>query len=134
MADNKRPVGSRLLHAVETGSQSPVASTVAAIVSLIFLTSAIIAKDPAPWLTAFAGIAESVVVVMVFTLQHTQSRQQAALQRKLDEILQALPGADNRVVRVESASEGELERLEEGSDQVRKRAITKKGPPPKKKP
>jgi low affinity Fe/Cu permease len=35
---------------------------------------------------------------MVFVIQHTQARQQAATQRKLDEILQALPGADNALM------------------------------------
>jgi hypothetical protein len=32
---------------------------------------------------------------MVFVIQHTQARHQAATQRKLDEIVRALPEADN---------------------------------------
>jgi hypothetical protein len=56
-------------------------------------------------LTVFEALAAAVTLVMIFALQHTQARQQAAIQRKLDEILQSLPGADNHLVRVVSASE-----------------------------
>ena len=45
---------------------------------------------------------------MVFIIQHTQSRQQAATQRKLDEIPQALPEADNSLLTLEHASGDEL--------------------------
>ena len=41
-----------------------------------------------------------------FCIQHTQAREQAATQRKLDEILQALPGADNSLLMLEHASLG----------------------------
>ena len=44
----------------------------------------------------------------VFVIQHTQARQQAATQRKLDEILQAMPGADNSLLTLEHASDDEL--------------------------
>ena len=49
---------------------------------------------------------------MVFVIQHTQSRQQLALQIKLDELLRALPQADDRFVHVEASTEEELEALE----------------------
>jgi len=42
-------------------------------------------------LTSFEALAAAVTLVMVFALQHTQMRQQAAVQRKLDEILRVLP-------------------------------------------
>jgi low affinity Fe/Cu permease len=35
--------------------------------------------------------------------QHTQTRQQIALQHKLDELLRALPGADERLIHLEKA-------------------------------
>jgi low affinity Fe/Cu permease len=49
----------------------------------------------------FEGVASAVTLVMVFALQHTQTREQAALQRKLDELLRALPGADDGLVQLE---------------------------------
>jgi len=79
-----RPVRSRLLHKLGQLSAGPGASTVAALVSVAFLLGALIAPRATPWLTAFEALAASVTLVMVFALQHTQSRQQAAVQRKLE--------------------------------------------------
>jgi low affinity Fe/Cu permease len=52
-------------------------------------------------LTWFEGIASAITLVMVFALQHTQTREQAALQRKIDELIRALPGADEGLVQLE---------------------------------
>lgn len=41
---------------------------------------------------------------MVFAIQHTQGREQAATQRKLDELMPALPGADDSLMMLEEAS------------------------------
>jgi low affinity Fe/Cu permease len=59
---------------------------------------------------------------MVFVIQHTQARQQAATQRKLDEILHALPGADNALVRLEHGSDDELRAAADSRRQVREAA------------
>ena len=45
---------------------------------------------------------------MLFIIQHTQARHQRATQRKLDEILLAIPGTDNALVTLEHASDDEL--------------------------
>ena len=60
----------------------------------------------------FASVCSGVTVTMVFVLQHTQRRAQIAIQLKLDELVRALPQADNRMVKVETASSEELNRLE----------------------
>ena len=49
---------------------------------------------------------------MVFVIQHTQGRQQLALQIKLDELMRALPQADDRFVHDEASTEEGLEALE----------------------
>ena len=105
------PPGSRLLHKVGELAQSTPATVVAALTCVAFLLAALIAPRATPWLTAFEALAAAVTLVMVFALHHTQSRQQAALQRKLDEILRVLPGADSRLVQVETASDPELAEL-----------------------
>ena len=56
----------------------------------------------------FQTLVAALTLAMVFVIQHTQAREQAATQRKLDEILQALPGADNAFLTLEHASEDEL--------------------------
>jgi low affinity Fe/Cu permease len=63
---------------------------------------------PGRWETVFQTLVAALTLAMVFVIQHTQARQQAATQRKLDEILQALPGADNALLSLEHASDGEL--------------------------
>ena len=60
----------------------------------------------------FTSIASAITLVMVFAIQHTQRRQQLALQIKLDELLRALPQADDRFVHIEVGSDDELDDLE----------------------
>ena len=56
----------------------------------------------------FQTLVAALTLTMVFVIQHTQARQQAATRRKLDEILQAMPGADNSLLTLEHASDDEL--------------------------
>lgn len=42
---------------------------------------------PGRWETVFQTLVAALTLAMVFVIQHTQARQQAATQRKLDEIL-----------------------------------------------
>lgn len=126
-ATGHRSFASRLLHVLGEKSQSSAASVVAAAVSIGFLLAALLAPRATPLLTAFEALAAAVTLVMVFALQHTQSSQQAAMQRKLDEILRALPTADNRLLQVESASELELSTLGEQHARVRREAMTEGG-------
>jgi low affinity Fe/Cu permease len=63
---------------------------------------------PARWETIFQTVVAALTLVMVFVIQHTQARHQRATQRKLDEILLALPGTDNALVTLEHASDDEL--------------------------
>jgi low affinity Fe/Cu permease len=59
---------------------------------------------PSGWVAAFEVSVSTVTLVMVFAIQHTQGREQAATQRKLDELMPALPGADDSLMMLEEAS------------------------------
>ena len=63
---------------------------------------------PATWQMLFSTVSNTVVVVLLFALKHTQGRQQTALQLELDEIIRALPAADDHLVQIERAEESEL--------------------------
>jgi len=63
---------------------------------------------PARWETIFQTLVSALTLAMVFVIQHTQARQQRATQRKLDEILLALPSADKALLTLEHASDAEL--------------------------
>jgi low affinity Fe/Cu permease len=73
-----------------------------------WLAVSIVAGFPARWETVFQTVISAVTLAMVFVIQHTQGRHQRATQRKLDEILLAIPGTDNSLVTLEHASDDEL--------------------------
>jgi low affinity Fe/Cu permease len=52
-----------------------------------------------------------VTFLMVFVLQNSQNRDGEAVQAKLDELIYALKGADNRFVQAEKLSDHELKAL-----------------------
>ena len=66
----------------------------------------------------FATACGGISVTMLFVLQHTQRRAQIAIQLKLDELVRALPQADNRAVRIESATAEELQDFESRNQQL----------------
>ena len=115
---------SRLLHRVDALSTSAGAAGVSAAVSMVFLLGAVVAGETDPLLTIFEALAAAITLVMVFTLQHTQARQVAALQRKLDEILRVLPGTDPTVMHLESAPEEQLEAVGDAHSGLRGDALT----------
>ena len=61
------------------------------------------ARFPNSWVAGFEVFVSAVTLVMVFAIQHTQGREQAATQRKLDELIRALPGADESLMMLEEA-------------------------------
>jgi len=52
-----------------------------------------------------------VTFLMVFLIQNTQNRETSAMQVKLDEIIMATRGAQNRMIGIEHLSDKDLERL-----------------------
>lgn len=104
---------SRFLRAVgSVTSRSRTAILIALAVGLMVI--GLIAGDfPSYWTSAFTVGAAAVTLVMVFVIQHTQSREQTATQLKLDELIRAFPQADDHLVRVEAAGDEELAHLEE---------------------
>ena len=120
-------MASRVVHRLGELSSTSAATAAAAALSLAFLVGAVLSSRTADVLVVFEAIAAAVTLVMVFALQHAASRQQVAVQRKLDEILNALPQADSRLVRVETASPGELDELEERHDDLRRAAVREGG-------
>jgi low affinity Fe/Cu permease len=74
---------------------------------------------PQGWLSAFEVATSTVTILMVFMIQHTQGREQAATQRKLDELLKALPGAEDSFMVLEEAPQEVLLEIEEDQRRVR---------------
>ena len=75
---------------------------------------ALAATDFPPfWESLFSVCAWAVTLVMLFVLHHTQRREQVATQLKLDELIRALPQADDHFVRVQAAADDEVQELEQ---------------------
>ena len=110
-------------------SSKTAAAAVAALVSVVALVWAFVARDSQPVLTWFEALASAVTLVMVFTLQHTQTRQQVALQRKLDEILHVLPGADAGLMGLETAPGEAIQAVEQRHTEIRDAGAADQAPP-----
>jgi low affinity Fe/Cu permease len=90
-------------------------ATTAGLVAVVLVACALAAAAfgvPDSWLAKFSACAAAITLVMVFVIQHTQSREQLATQLKLDELIRALPQADDHLVHVEEGSDDELRELE----------------------
>jgi low affinity Fe/Cu permease len=104
---------SSAVHHVDRLTSRPTTAIVVTGVIVAFGVVLAIAGFPETWQTSFAAVCAAVTTVMVFAIQHTQSREQAATQLKLDELIRAMPRADDRLVHVESGSDQELAELEQ---------------------
>ncbi|HUY44032.1 MAG TPA: low affinity iron permease family protein [Acidimicrobiales bacterium] len=99
---------SRVLQWLDDVTSRAAATAIVAIVVVIFLIALTVAGFPGNWEVAFSTGAASITLVMLFVIQHTQGRQQIALQLKLDELIRASPQADDLLVHIERADEEEL--------------------------
>lgn len=103
--------GSRVVHLLQDWSARTTATGAAAVASAIVIVAAMVVRRGNVLLVWFGAVAAATTLVMVFVLQHTQTRQQAALQIKLDELLRALPGTDERLIKLESAPPAVVEEV-----------------------
>jgi low affinity Fe/Cu permease len=104
---------SRTVHRIDAATSRPATAVVVTMLILLFAVALAKAGFPQTWQVAFATVCAAITTIMVFTIQHTQSREQAATQLKLDELIRALPGADDHLVHVESADDDELAEVEQ---------------------
>ncbi|WP_166785423.1 low affinity iron permease family protein [Cryobacterium cryoconiti] len=116
---------SRLLHRVGDATSLATVGLGVGAVTALWLVGGFFVEFPTWWNNVLYTVTSSITLVMVFVLQHTQARQQAATQRKLDEVVRALPTANNRLIAVEeAASDGELDDLAHTNLDHRKEAET----------
>jgi len=103
-----RPPASLLLSRADRHASRPSAALLVVATAAAWLVVSIVAGFPARWEAIFQTVVSALTLAMVFVIQHTQARHQRATQRKLDEIILAMPGADNALVTLEHASDDEL--------------------------
>lgn len=108
---SERSPGSRALHRLGAVTAQPGIGVAVALVVGAWLVLGAVIEFPMWWQVTLYSVSSSVTLLMVFVIQHTQSHQQMATQRKLDEILRAVPAADDRLISAETAPDGELKAL-----------------------
>jgi low affinity Fe/Cu permease len=99
---------SRFLHWVGEITSRAGAAALVAFIMLLFIIVLSIEGFPGNWEVNFATVSSSITLVMLFVIQHTQSRQQIALQLKLDELIRSSPHADDLLVKIEKSEDDEL--------------------------
>ena len=75
------------------------------------------------WVVVFEVTTSSITLLMVFVIQHTQGREQSATQRKLDELLRAIPGAAESLMMLEEAPQEFMLQVEEDQRDTRSDSI-----------
>jgi low affinity Fe/Cu permease len=113
------PATSRVLYRIEHYTSLPAVAlaVVVAVIGLVIL--GVVLGFPDAWVTAFQVSVAAITLVMVFAIQHTQGREQAATQRKLDELIRALPGANESLMMLEEAPGDVMLNVEEEQRDVR---------------
>lgn len=112
-----------MLHRLNEASAHSTAGLIAAALILAWVVYGLVIEFPGWWENTLFIVSSTVTLVLVFAIQHTQARQQTATQRKLDELLRAVPRADNRLIAVEEAPDQELEALASRDQAIRDDAL-----------
>lgn len=113
------PIASRILYRIEHYSSRAGVSVLIMVVLVLMVAAGAAAGFPGHWVTGFEVTLSAVTLVMVFVIQHTQGREQAATQRKLDELLKVTPGAEESLMMLEEAPQQFMLEVEEGHRDVR---------------
>jgi low affinity Fe/Cu permease len=121
---------SRWLSRVDRYASRPLASVLVIGAAAVWIAVSVAMGFPARWEIIFQTLVAALTLVMVFVIQHTQARHQRATQRKLDEILLAMPGANNSLLTLEHASDEELRDAGHQHRQIRHAAVDDEGPAP----
>src|ERR1022692_3808630 len=122
-AGRGRTLGSRLLSELDQRTSRPLTALTIVVAAIVWIIISVAIGFPVRWESIFQSLVAALTLAMVFVIQHTQARQQAATQRKLDEILQALPGADNALMTLEHASAADWRAPGDSPREIRQAAL-----------
>jgi low affinity Fe/Cu permease len=114
---------SRWLSRVDDLASRPLTVLLVVGTAAAWIVVSLAAGFPPRWETVFQTLVAAVTLSMVFVIQHTQARHQRASQRKLDEILVAMPGTDNSLLTLEHAADAELHATRHQHGKIRQAAL-----------
>jgi low affinity Fe/Cu permease len=114
---------SQWLSGVDRYASRPLASVLVIGAAGVWIAVSVATGFPERWEIIVQTVVAALTLVMVFVIQHTQARHQRATQRKLDEILLAMPDADNSLLTLEHASDEQLRDTGHQHRQIRQAAL-----------
>jgi low affinity Fe/Cu permease len=97
----------RLLHTIDDWTSKAWIAGTLSIASVLAL-AAFVTGLSSPTVTVVTAVIQVVTLVLIFAVQHTQARDQKATHRKLDELLATIPATDRRFIRLEQATDDEI--------------------------
>ena len=109
----ERARSSRAVHRVGDVTTRPLIAVIVGALVVAFWIVIVATGFDHDLQLVFGTVCAGVTVTMVFVLQHTQRREQTSVQLKLNELVRALPRADDHLIGVEASSDGELADLEQ---------------------
>jgi low affinity Fe/Cu permease len=118
----RRRLSSRVLHRTGAVLEEPGAGVTVAGFILAWTITGAVTGFPNWWQIILYSVGSTVTLIMVFVIQHTQARQIASMQRKLDELLRS-SNASNQLIAVEEAPDHLLQSLGESNLEDRFHAL-----------
>jgi low affinity Fe/Cu permease len=113
------PKSSRILYKIEHYTSLPAVALIVTAVVICLVATITSLHFPGTWVDGFEVFASAATLVMVFAIQHTQGREQSATQRKLDELIRALPNANESLMMLEEASQEVMLKVEDEQRDIR---------------
>jgi len=104
---------SRFSHIVSHLAGRPITFALAVTLVVVWAVTGPIFGFSEVWQLVINTATTIITFLMVFVLQNSQNRDGEALQAKLDELIYAMKGADNRFVQAEKLTDAELHDLRE---------------------
>jgi low affinity Fe/Cu permease len=113
------PLVSKVLYRIDHVTSMPIVAVgaIGTIAAAVLAGAAV--GFPRWWIAGFEISTSALTLLMVFTIQHTQGREQAATQRKLDELLHATPDAEESLMLLEEAPRATILEVEEAHRETR---------------
>ena len=102
----------KLAHRLTHLAGSPGAYILAIGFTLVWLVSGPFLRFSDNWQLIMKTASGTVTFIMVFLIQRSQNKHYLAMQIKLNEIIAALHGANNRMINIEDLSEGEINSIQ----------------------
>ena len=112
-----------MLYLIDHYTSLPIIAVIVVLLLVAAVAAGAALRFSAGWVAGFEIGTSFATLIMVLVIQHTQGREQAATQRKLDELLRALPEAESGLMMLEEASEDTMRDIERDQRELKQSVV-----------